>query len=68
MSCCFSRNKPKIKIMDETPKGEHFNYLRSKGTITYSIDRTCNIPLIEVDFDVWFDRSVCLFVFDRKII
>lgn len=54
--------------MDETPKGEHFNYLRPKGTITYSIDRTCNIPLIEVDFDVWFDRSVCLFVFDRKII
>ena len=60
MSCCFSRNKPKIKIMYETSKGEHFNYLRPKGTITYSIDRTYNIPLIEVDFDVWFESSVCL--------
>ena len=46
--------------MYETSKGEHFNYLRPKGTITYSIDRTYNIPLIEVDFDVWFESSVCL--------
>lgn len=60
MGCCFSFNKAKIKIIDETPEGENFNYSRSEGTITYSIERTCNIPLIEINFDSWVESSVCL--------
>ena len=31
MGCCFSFNKPKIKITDETPEGRNFDYLMSKG-------------------------------------
>ena len=33
------------------PEGENFDYLRPKGTITYTIDRTYNILLIELYFD-----------------
>ena len=60
MGCCFSHNEPKIKIIDETPKGWHFDCLRPKGIITYSIDRTYNKPLIELDFDSLFESSVRL--------
>ena len=60
MGCCFSSNEPKIKIIDVTPEGSSFDYLTPNGTITYSIDRTYNIPLIELDFDGWFERSICL--------
>ena len=60
MGCCFSHNEPKIKIIDETPKGWHFDCLRPKGIITYSIDRTYNKPLTELDFDSLFESSVRL--------
>ena len=53
MGCCFSFNKPKINIIDETPEGKNFNYSRPKGTITDTIDRTYNVPLIEFNFDGW---------------
>ena len=56
---CFSWNSPKIEIIDETPKRENFNYSKPKGTITYSMDRA-NILLIEINFDGWFENSVCL--------
>ena len=58
MGCCFSFNKPKINIIDETPEGKNFDYLRPKGTITYTIDRTYNVPLIQFNFDGWFESSV----------
>ena len=51
MESCFSSNEPKIKIIDVTPEGSSFDYSRPNGTITYLIDRTYNIPLIELDFD-----------------
>ena len=35
-----------------------FDYLRPKGTITYSINTTYNIPWIEINFDGWFESSV----------
>ena len=60
MGCCFSSNEPKIKIIDVTPEGSSFDYSRPNGTITYLIDRTYNIPLIELDFGGWFERSICL--------
>ena len=68
MGCCFSFNKPKINITDETPDGTNFNYLMSKGTVTYIIDRTYNIPLIELfqNFDGWFESSVCLWPKNNK--
>ena len=36
MGCCcsfFNTTKPKIKIIDETPKGHEFDYLRPEGKI-----------------------------------
>ena len=47
MESCFSSNEPKIKIIGVTSEGSSFDYLRPNGTITYSIDRTYNTPLIE---------------------
>ena len=60
MGCCFSYDEPRIEIIDETPEGKDFDYLRPKGTITYSIDSTYNIPLIEINFDGWFESCVGL--------
>ena len=51
MGCCFSSYKPRIKILDETTEGKNFDYLRPEGTITYTIDRTYNIHLNEIQFD-----------------
>ena len=49
-----------METIDETPEGEKFDYLRPKETITYSIDSTYNITLIEINFDGWFENSVRL--------
>ena len=35
MGRCFSLNAPKIKIIDETPIREKFNYLKPKETYSY---------------------------------
>ena len=58
MGCCFS--------FDETSEGKHFNYSRPKGTSTYTIDRTYNAPLIELNFDGWFESSVRLWQKNNK--
>ena len=60
MGCCFLCKEPRIKIIDESPKGDNFDCLRRKGTSTYKIDRTYNIPLIELYFDGWFESSIRL--------
>ena len=67
MGSCFSSNEPRIKIIDEIPLGENFEYLRPKGTFTYTIDRTYDIPLIEIQFDVWFKSSVRLWPENNKM-
>ena len=56
MGCCcsfFNTTKPKIKIIDETPKGHEFDYLRPEGKITYNIDSTYEVLKIETAFDGW---------------
>ena len=61
MGCFFSNNdEPKIKIFDSMPPGDDFNYLRPQGTITLSIDRKYNIPLVDIRFGGWYENSVCL--------
>ena len=44
MGNCFSSNTSNIKIIDQTPLGEQFDYLRPEGTITYTIDRMYDVP------------------------
>ena len=41
------------------PPGD-FNYLQAQGTITLSIDRKHNIPLVDIRFDGWYKNSVHL--------
>ena len=54
MGCLSSKSdEPKIRICDCTPTGDDFEYLRPKGTITLSIDRKYNIPIIDIRFDDW---------------
>ena len=60
MGCLFSRNEPKIKIFDLKPPGNDFEYLRPQGTISFSIDRKYNVPLINIRFDGWYENSVRL--------
>ena len=61
MGCFFSTNKkPNIKIFDLTPPGDDFNYLRPEGTITLSIDRKYQVPLIDISFDGCYENSVRL--------
>ena len=56
----FSNNEPKIKLFDVTPPGDDFEYLRPKGTITFSIDRKYNILLVDIRFDGWYENNVRL--------
>lgn len=60
MGCCFSPNEPRIKIFDQTPAGQNVCYLRMQRTITFSINSKYNVPLIDIQFDGWYDNSVCL--------
>ena len=67
MCCCFSYNERRIEIIDETPQGKNFDYLRPRRTIIYSIDSTYNIPLIEINFDGWFESCVHLWPKNSKM-
>ena len=66
MGCCFLLKKPRIKIFDQTPPGENFDYLRPEGVINFTIDRKFNVPLIEIQFEGWFENSVRLWPKDSK--
>ena len=69
MGCCYScfNKRPKIKIIDETPKGQEFDYLRPEGKITCSIDTTYDVPTVEIAFDGWYLNSVCFWPKSKKI-
>ena len=60
MGCLFSRNELKIRIFDLTPAGDESEYLRPQGTITLTIDRKYNAPLMDIRFDGWYENSVSL--------
>ena len=62
MGCFFQgiNNESKIKIFDCTPPGDDFDYLRPQGTITLSINRKYNIPLVDIRSDGWYENSVRL--------
>ena len=60
MGECFSCNKPNVEITDYTPRRKRFDYLRANGTISYTIDRTYDVPEMETNFDDWYKASVRL--------
>ena len=65
MGCLFSKcisssEEPKIKIIDCTPPGAAFNYLRPKGTISFSVDRKYNIPVVDISLKDGM-KTMCVF-------
>ena len=65
MGCLFSKcisssEEPKIKIIDCTPPGAAFNYLRPKETIRFSVDRKYNVPVVDISFEGWYENSARL--------
>ena len=67
MGGCFSFNRPSIEIIDEMPKGKQFDYLRSKGKITYTVNRMYDVPEIEINFNGWYRASVRLWQKSTKM-
>ena len=65
MGCLFSKcisssEEPKIKIIDCTPPGAAFNYLRPKGTISFSVDRKYKVPVVDISIEGWYENCVRL--------
>ena len=47
MGClCSKSDEPKIRIYDCTPAGDDFDHLRPNDTITFSVDRKYNTPVV----------------------
>ena len=51
-------DEQKITIYDYTIPGDDFEYLRPQGAITLSIDRKCNISIVDITLDAWYENSV----------
>ena len=71
MDCLFSKcssgsNEPKIKIFDCKPPDAAFDYLRPNGTISFSVDRKYNVPVVNISFDEWYENSVHLWPYHTE--
>ena len=64
--CSNSSDEPKIKIIDSTPPGAAFDYLRSNGTISFSVDRKYNIPVVDIRFERWYENSMRLWPYHTE--
>ena len=64
MGYCFSLNEPRTNIFDQTLARE--NYLRPEGTIRFSVDRKYNVPVVDIQFDGWFENSIRLWLKDTR--
>ena len=69
MGCCYSscNKRPKIRIIDETPKGHDFDQLKPEGKITHGIDETYDVPKIEIAFEGWYVNNVRHWPKDKKV-
>ena len=70
MGCFFSKcsrgDKTKIKIINLTPSSADLHYLRPGGTITFIVDEKYNIPILEIDFEGWYEINMCLWPYQTK--
>ena len=44
-----------------------FDCLRSKGTITYTVDRMYNVPEVKINFNGWYKASIRLWSKSTKM-
>ena len=56
-----------MEIIDKTPPGEEFDYLRPRGKLLYNIDSVYDAPKIDIIFDDWYVNSVHLWPKDEKV-
>ena len=71
MGCLFSKCssgsvEPKIKIIDCTPPGAAFDYLRPNGTISFSVDEKYNVLVVNISFEGWYENSVPLWAYHTE--
>ena len=63
MGCIFSKIRKdvsNIEVLDYTPPGAEYDYLRPRGTIIIDMDDKWNIPVVLIDFDGWSQNAVRL--------
>ena len=60
MCCWVIRQKSQIKIIDETPQAQDYDYLRLKGKMIYKIDSVYEVPKVGIVFEGWYVNSVSL--------
>ena len=63
MGFCLSKFKVKesdIDTVDYMPQGPEYDYLMPQRTIIVSLDNKWNIPIIDIDFDEWYENTVWL--------
>ena len=56
MGCIFSKiinDVSNIEILDYTPQGPEYDYLRPTGIITVEMDEKWKVPVIHFDLDGW---------------
>lgn len=56
----------KIKIINLAPSSAEFDYLRPSGTITFAVDEKYNIPILEIDFEGWYEISMCFCLYQTE--
>ena len=58
MGNCFSSSNSNVQIIDETPPGRRFDYLRPEGTVTYTVNRMYDVQKMKINFNRWYENSV----------
>ena len=56
--CSSGSDESKIKIIDCTSSSAAFGYLRPNGTISFSVDGKYNVPVVNISFEGWYEKSV----------
>ena len=62
MGCVCSKKSStlKVRMYDCIPLSDDFDYLRQNGSITVSIYKRYNVPVFDLIFDGWYEKSVRL--------
>ena len=66
MGCLFSKiiDKSTIEVLDYTPQGSKYKYLRPRRQIIVQIDEKYKVPVLILDFDECAPKYVCFWPYD----
>ena len=54
------KDSSSFEVLDYSPPGTEYNYLKPRETITIEMDSKCTLPIIHFSFDGWLPNSVRL--------